>query len=647
MKNKQSGTPTYVRIIALIMCILMVVGVGILLIQFLATSVFSADAQEINYDGDENDMRIRIGLLYGSSVVDHVSLTTLAGFSVGLQNLNDEARSFTPFFSTNLTKLSVAADGNLKKKDGKYELNKSSTGTTIGGYHLQVDKSFWTYDECMKAIKAVEADLAKVNLTGGCYAFPYYDNEIFYIRIYDFASEDSAVGKITKFSKIFSGQKVTAVKPSKETTTLIDPSTDRILFEFHSSGQDKTLGLKPLPYIDHKYNEDYITLDSRLYQDVLCFRNEASSSSFSVINVIRLEEYVEGVMPYEISTYWPLETQKAFAILIRTYALQNLGRRQKLYGFDLVNNSSDQVYKGAGSVNALIREAVAETKGIIMVSDGKIAEIYYANCFGDTSVGAADVWGGSYPPYLKAVKTPWESYQDSACKGGFWVNEVSAKDLCTYLKKEQGFKDLKGTKITSVQIMAYAENSSYVKTIKITDNEGNTIYLDKCSNVRNAFIKYVYSANFVVGKGKVIYTLDSVEKVTKEEDLTFGAKVQTILQDLKELFVQSIYGTSSGDGSSGTYVLTAEGETMVTDAVNVEYSNLVSVGPKYKASTETKIHYCNDSETFVFVGKGYGHGVGISQYGAKCLGEFGYTCEEIISMYFTGIDYADRIEFVK
>lgn len=41
---------------------------------------------------------------------------------------------------------------------------------------------------------------------------------------------------------------------------------------------------------------------------------------------------------------------------------------------------------------------------------------------------------------------------------------------------------------------------------------------------------------------------------------------------------------------------------------------------------------------FSFVTKGYGHGVGLSQWGAKCLAEQGQSCREILAHYFPGTE---------
>ena len=58
-------------------------------------------------------------------------------------------------------------------------------------------------------------------------------------------------------------------------------------------------------------------------------------------------------------------------------------------------------------------------------------------------------------------------------------------------------------------------------------------------------------------------------------------------------------------------------------------------------NTVYKIAYAKDSDNFIFVGKGWGHGVGMSQWGAFDLAVRGYTAKEILDTYFTDVDIMD------
>ena len=58
-----------------------------------------------------------------------------------------------------------------------------------------------------------------------------------------------------------------------------------------------------------------------------------------------------------------------------------------------------------------------------------------------------------------------------------------------------------------------------------------------------------------------------------------------------------------------------------------------------------KVAYADDDDNFIFVGKGWGHGVGMSQYGARDLAEMGYNYQEILHAYFTDVDIVDWEDF--
>ena len=53
----------------------------------------------------------------------------------------------------------------------------------------------------------------------------------------------------------------------------------------------------------------------------------------------------------------------------------------------------------------------------------------------------------------------------------------------------------------------------------------------------------------------------------------------------------------------------------------------------YKVSYEDRSYTASSSQNFVFAGKGWGHGVGLSQWGAHDLANFGYSYKDILNMY--------------
>ena len=55
-------------------------------------------------------------------------------------------------------------------------------------------------------------------------------------------------------------------------------------------------------------------------------------------------------------------------------------------------------------------------------------------------------------------------------------------------------------------------------------------------------------------------------------------------------------------------------------------------------SAAFELKYDAGSDKFIFTTYGHGHGVGMSQYGAKALAENGYSYKQILQHYFTGVE---------
>ena len=84
------------------------------------------------------------------------------------------------------------------------------------------------------------------------------------------------------------------------------------------------------------------------------------SGMLEAILHIPVEEYLPGVLPYEMSDTFPLEALKAQAVAARTYALRKAGSGAS---YDIVDNANDQVYRGTVPEHLNSARAVLETEG--------------------------------------------------------------------------------------------------------------------------------------------------------------------------------------------------------------------------------------------------------------------------------------------
>lgn len=148
-----------------------------------------------------------------------------------------------------------------------------------------------------------------------------------------------------------------------------------------------------------------IRIGSKVYRAKIIIRPD-EKNTLTAIAETSMENYLLGVLPYEMSPDWPLEALKAQAVVARTYAYYNLGKHRKA-GFDLTADTRSQVYGGLGLENELVRRAVRETRGEVLGFDGELLSVFYHACCGGHTVDAAAVWGGRSAKPLRGVKDKW------------------------------------------------------------------------------------------------------------------------------------------------------------------------------------------------------------------------------------------------
>ena len=126
----------------------------------------------------------------------------------------------------------------------------------------------------------------------------------------------------------------------------------------------------------------------------------------TVTNYVPLEDYVKGVIPYEMSSSWPYEALRAQAVCARTYVVYNQDHYEE-YDFDLTGDTESQVYRGVLYANESTDKAVESTEGQYVRYRGEICEIYYFASDGGMTEDGKNVFGAERP-YLSAKTDPFE-----------------------------------------------------------------------------------------------------------------------------------------------------------------------------------------------------------------------------------------------
>jgi stage II sporulation protein D len=307
----------------------------------------------------------------------------------------------------------------------------------------------------------------------------------------------------------------------------------------------------------------------------------ATSKDILLINVVDVDEYLRGVIPAEMPYTWNIEALKAQAVAARTYAVKRmLVKANDLW--DVVATTADQVYRGTKYERSETDRAVAETAGEIATYEGKpIIAYYHSDSGGHTKDGNA--------PYLKPVPSPspdspYANWELS------WTLDEFRKLLDSAGKPAGNILDVETT------------YDPYGRCQSVTFNTAKNSF----SMTAHEFRKMV--GVMTVRSTKFLLTVDGGVKWTRETVIDKGSKV-TIVSSSKErveragkLFIANFFKKQPIKNP-----LKALGKQTTPAVIRVK-------------------------------GSGFGHGTGMSQWGAKYMADNGSTYRDILLHYYTGIE---------
>lgn len=322
----------------------------------------------------------------------------------------------------------------------------------------------------------------------------------------------------------------------------------------------------------------YTKIGSIKYPEILQF--SAKGGRITVINIIDSELYFKGVLPSEVYPSWHEEALKAAAVATRTYTYRSMNGKHAAYGFDVCATTCCQVYSGITKCQPSTNKAVDDTRNLVLTYNGNLITAVYHAISGGVTESAAGAWGSdpSGYPYLTVVETPFELYDEIAT--GSWSRTLYDENFNSLIASSSYFGQI------TAPIKSITTNDptpGYLSNMTLTDSRGNSIFLKTSSDVRSFFS--VPSSNFTIQKAYVpwAYEKDSAKVITAEGEKDFTA---------------------------GSYaaILTSEGKETVGGI----------------------------RSAYLIDGKGFGHGVGLSQYGAQYAAKSGYTFDQILYTYFPG-----------
>ncbi len=342
----------------------------------------------------------------------------------------------------------------------------------------------------------------------------------------------------------------------------------------------------------------------------------------NLINVLEVEDYLRGVLKMEVNPSWPFEALKTQAIISRTYAFRHMGRHSK-DGYDLCNLPHCQVYRGVNAEDPLLDRAVKETRGLVVTFNGKIALTPFHSDSGGATADVRTVWGGQIP-YLKAIREPF----DYVSPYSSWTTSLKSSDINKAL-------DRIGVNIGDVTNLEVTELNPFGRAdmIKVTGTEGAEVLSSHAFRMAVGS-KTIKSTMFNISSGSYRTKSPENKQKTVLNQQSPAPRLSFVDEESPELSIEE---------EKLMTVLTKQGffnaEQMIDMLLHPEKrkSYLVKALSREpsKIKKTQKSAYSSGSD-FILKGKGWGHGVGLSQWGAKSLAEKGWKSNQIISHYYPG-----------
>jgi stage II sporulation protein D len=355
-------------------------------------------------------------------------------------------------------------------------------------------------------------------------------------------------------------------------------------------------GVRVVPLEETRAN--LLRVDGRGYRGQ--FEVWAASDGLIVVNVVGVEDYLRGVVPLEMSPGWPREALKAQAVTARTFAYRNVGRHSR-ENYDLCSQTHCQVYGGADVETAATDSAVEETAGLVLKYDDELIDVYYHASSGGYTESAGAVWG-SERPYLQAVEDTADLLS-SPYTG--WEISFSRDELSELLAAA-------GIAVGRVETVEPVDWSSSGRTINFLVRGSSGSEVVSANRLRLAVGANRMKSTWV----EVVLASDipAVSDISMVEDLTTAVVVQ---------------------GARGQAVQVVPSGSAVATSAGVTFVKVRGGGRGVGSRGEQDDH-------IVFRGRGYGHGVGMSQWGAKGLAETAPGSDEnffrqILMHYYTGV----------
>jgi len=345
-------------------------------------------------------------------------------------------------------------------------------------------------------------------------------------------------------------------------------------------------------------------------ENVYCGDLSLTADKGAILPVLTLdvEDYLYGVVPYEMSDAFPVEALKAQAVAARTYAMsRKAGAMSRAY--DVVDTTGDQVFRGLNPDTENAIQAVDATRGVVGMYKGAYATCYFAASNGGQTALPNQIWGyeGDYG-YLDVRDDPYDLANPSSVVRTLTLS-ADGSQLPSRLAKT-----LKNGLAEQMAALGCSEELSDIGIVKVL-------------SVTPAAPKF--------GEGNRMYTRLDVSMQVRAKKFTQLTPEEAALSS----------ATYRSDVVVLDQPLTASLD--IYDDLKPNYGLRINAADCEVTSVRKTADASGNVSAFDIQTRRYGHGVGLSQRGAQQMaGAEGFSWRQIIAFYYPGMTLAEK-EYVR
>lgn len=382
-----------------------------------------------------------------------------------------------------------------------------------------------------------------------------------------------------------------------------------------------------------------------------------NSGELRAVNHLPLEQYLYGVVAYEMSDSWPLEALKVQAICARSYAVAAMSASSS---HDIGDTASHQVYKGYNPSYKNVINAVNATAGEVLTYNNKVVTAFYSASNGGQTEYTGNIFGGGDAknkqyPYFVQKDDPYDLENPSSRYQKIFVPKKpeNISGECIKVVNVSSNLNVRSGPGTSYDIVGKVTNNTIFKLLGETSGWYKIEYEGKDAYISTGYAQKISVDGNFFYVNSVLNDIQTRAYNLLKSEVASATDIKIITIDKLENGLEQWPGTGSRSYVTADVTATVDyikkGSTELsgqTKQINVALELMKKSGSGYSMSHDyldsslrmRGIEQASSEGGYYVTNARYGHGVGMSQRGAQTMAsKYNMSYKDILAFYFVGV----------